>query len=79
MQRRDFIKLSSLSAAAVGAKGYPLAVMATGRKPNIVLFLADDMGYSDLGCQGSEIDTPNLDRLAHNGIQFSSFYNSPRC
>jgi arylsulfatase len=37
------------------------------------------MGYSDLGCQGSEIETPNLDRLAYNGIQLSSFYNSPRC
>lgn len=79
MERRDFIKLSSLSAAAAAVKGSPLAAMATARKPNIVLFLADDMGYSDLGCQGSEIDTPNLDRLAHNGIQFSSFYNSPRC
>lgn len=79
MERRDFIKLSSLSAAAAAVQGSPLAAMATERKPNLVLFLADDMGYSDLGCQGSEIDTPNLDRLAHNGIQFSSFYNSPRC
>lgn len=80
MERRDFIKLSSFGAAAAAVEVSPLAAFAAaGRKPNIVLFLADDMGYSDLGCQGSEIETPNLDRLAHRGVQFSSFYNSPRC
>jgi len=41
------------------------------KKPNIVLILADDMGYSDIGCYGSEIHTPNLDRLAANGLRFS--------
>jgi arylsulfatase A-like enzyme len=49
------------------------------KRPNIILILADDMGYSDLGCYGSEIDTPNLDRLAKNGIRFSQFYNAARC
>ena len=49
------------------------------KKPNIVLILADDMGYSDLGCYGSEIHTPNLDRLAANGLRFSQFYNAARC
>jgi len=49
------------------------------KKPNIVLILNDDMGYSDLGCYGGEIDTPNLDRLARNGLRFSSFYNTARC
>ncbi|MFX0071773.1 MAG: arylsulfatase [Candidatus Hermodarchaeota archaeon] len=48
-------------------------------KPNIVLILADDMGYSDLGCYGGEIDTPNLDNLAKNGIRFTQFYNTARC
>lgn len=48
-------------------------------KPNIILILADDMGYSDLGCYGSEIQTPNLDRLASNGLRFSQMYNSARC
>lgn len=79
MERRDFIKLSSFSVAAAALDSSPLDAIPPGRRPNIVLFLADDMGYSDLGCQGSEIETPNLDRLASNGIQFSSFYNSPRC
>ena len=48
-------------------------------KPNILLILNDDMGFSDLGCYGGEIETPNLDRLAHGGLRFSQFYNSPRC
>lgn len=48
-------------------------------KPNIILILADDMGYSDLGCYGSEISTPNLDKLAGNGLRFTRFYNSAKC
>ena len=49
------------------------------QRPNIVLILADDMGYSDLGCYGSEIRTPNLDRLATEGLRFSQMYNFARC
>jgi arylsulfatase A-like enzyme len=48
-------------------------------KPNIIIILADDMGYSDLGCYGSEIDTPSLDGLAKNGLRFTQFYNTARC
>ena len=47
-------------------------------KPNIIVILADDMGFSDLGCFGSEIKTPNLDNLAANGLRFTQFYNSAR-
>ena len=47
--------------------------------PNIVLIMADDMGYSDLGCYGGEIETPNLDRLASQGARFSQFYNNAVC
>jgi len=47
--------------------------------PNIVIILADDLGYSDLGCYGGEIATPNLDKLAANGLRFTHFYNTPRC
>lgn len=50
-----------------------------GRQPNIVLILADDLGFSDLGCYGAEIRTPNLDRLAAGGLRFSQMYNSARC
>jgi arylsulfatase len=48
-------------------------------RPNIVYILADDMGYSDLGCYGGEITTPNLDRLAAGGLKFRHFYNAARC
>jgi arylsulfatase A-like enzyme len=48
------------------------------RKPNIIIILSDDIGYSDIGCFGSEIKTPNLDRLATNGIRFTQFYNTGR-
>jgi len=47
-------------------------------KPNIILILADDMGYSDLACYGGEIETPNLDRLASNGLRYRQFYNGAR-
>jgi arylsulfatase len=43
------------------------------QRPNIVLIMADDLGFSDLGCYGGEIRTPNLDWLAHNGMQFTYF------
>src|SRR3984885_12764781 len=48
-------------------------------KPNIVVILVDDMGFSDLGCFGSEIPTPNLDKLAAGGLRFTQFYTTPRC
>jgi arylsulfatase len=49
------------------------------KRPNVVLMLADDMGFSDLGCYGGEIRTPNLDRLAAHGVRFTQFYNGARC
>src|SRR6185369_16859186 len=52
---------------------------AVQSRPNIVVVLADDMGFSDLGCYGSEIATPNIDRLAAQGLRFTQFYNAGRC
>ena len=49
------------------------------KKPNVIVILTDDMGYSDVGCFGSEIKTPNIDRLAQNGLSFTHFYNTGRC
>ncbi|MDF2463327.1 MAG: arylsulfatase [Ramlibacter sp.] len=49
------------------------------KQPNIVLILNDDMGFSDIGCYGGEVETPNLDRLAAGGVRFSQFYNTARC
>lgn len=57
----------------------PIAAAAKPLRPNIVLILADDLGYSDLGCYGSEISTPSLDKLASHGLRFSQFYTTPRC
>lgn len=51
----------------------------TVKQPNILLILLDDMGYSDVGCYGGNIDTPNVDRLAENGLRFTQFYNTGRC
>jgi arylsulfatase len=72
MNRRHF--LSSLAAAAL-----PSAVPAQSKRPNIIVILSDDMGFSDVGCYGGEIETPNLDRLAKGGIRFTQFYNTARC
>lgn len=48
-------------------------------RPNVIVILSDDMGYSDIGCYGGEINTPTLDRLAGNGLRFTQFYNTGRC
>lgn len=55
------------------------AVEIKSPHPNIILILADDLGFSDLGCYGSEIETPHLDRLAARGLRMTQFYNTPRC
>ena len=49
------------------------------QRPNIVLIMADDLGFADLGCYGSEIETPNLDKLAGDGLRFTQFYNTAKC
>ena len=54
-------------------------VLAQKQRPNILLIMADDLGFSDLGCYGSEIKTPNLDRLAKGGVRLTQFYNTGRC
>lgn len=59
---------------------FPLeAADPSAGRPNVLIILADDLGYSDLGSYGGEIDTPHLDRLAQNGVRFTAFYNSARC
>ncbi len=55
------------------------APQSPARRPNILMILCDDMGFSDIGCFGAEIATPNLDRLASRGLRMSSFYNCARC
>lgn len=55
------------------------AAAEDAHRPNVLVILADDLGYSDLGCYGGEIETPNLDALARGGLQFTQFYNTGRC
>lgn len=66
-------------AAAAATSGLCLTAHAEAPRPNIVIILADDLGYSDLGSFGSEIETPNLDSLAADGLRFTDFYNTSRC
>jgi arylsulfatase len=56
-----------------------LAAETQSQRPNIIVIISDDMGYSDLGCYGGEIQTPTLDRLADGGVRFTQFYNTARC
>ena len=63
--------LQMMSTSAFAADSKP--------RPNIVLIMADDLGFADLGCYGSEIETPNLDGLANGGLRFSQFYNTAKC
>ena len=59
--------------------GLTLPVLCAAQQPpNVVLILADDLGYSDIGCYGGEIDTPHLNRLAANGLRFTECYNTGR-
>ncbi len=79
--RRGFLKAAGFGAVALALPGRQAvaAEAAVDGRPNIVLILADDMGWSDLGCYGSEIKTPHLDKLAAGGVRFTQFYNTAKC
>ncbi|MBC8167568.1 MAG: arylsulfatase [Bryobacteraceae bacterium] len=71
MNRREFLAAATAGTTALSA--------ATTQRPNVLIIMADDMGFSDIGCYGGEIRTPNLDALAAGGVRFTSFYNAARC
>lgn len=73
MTRREFLCRSSAAALTRPVLAAPKS------RPNIVVILADDMGFSDVGCYGGEIRTPNINSLAHNGVRFTQMYNTARC
>src|SRR5450756_2540061 len=75
VDRRSFLRLAG-GAAATAALG---AVPAAAKKPNFLVILADDMGFSDARCYGGDVDTPNLDRLAAGGVRFTQGYSTARC
>lgn len=74
MKNNLLYKTSALSLLA----GLGWSAQAQNDRPNIILIMVDDMGYSDIGCYGGEIPTPNIDRLAENGIRYTQFYNTAR-
>src|SRR5438477_4934307 len=74
---RLFMVVLSITGALVMPSG--AASTSAPRPPNIVIILADDLGFSDVGCYGSEIQTPNIDKLAADGLRFTQFYNTARC
>lgn len=73
--RRAFVKSLPIAYCSLASGAF----FAKKSVPNILLVMCDDMGYSDLGCYGSEISTPNVDKLAAEGIRFKKFYNTARC
>ncbi len=79
MTRRRFLKTIGAGLSTLALPYPAFSSSQTAKKPNIVLIMADDMGYSDIGCYGGEIQTPNLNKLASNGIRFTQFYNTARC
>ena len=89
LNRRRFMGAGLALAATLGLSGagYTAAMENANEppmknpapKPNVLLILADDLGWSDLGCYGGEIDTPNLNALAQGGLRYTQFYNSARC
>lgn len=73
--RRNFLKSCALGSAGMCL----LSAKQKDNRPNFILIMSDDMGYSDIGCYGGEIKTPNLDKLAYKGIRFTQFYNNAKC
>jgi arylsulfatase A-like enzyme len=68
------MKLSTLALSLIC-----FCALSNPTRPNIIIIMVDDMGYSDIGCYGGEVQTPNLDRLAANGLRFTQFYNTAKC
>ena len=82
MRRNEFFRtvgggLAALSTTASKSVGSQRE--KKGKRPNIILIMADDMGFSDLSCYGGEISTLNIDSLARDGMRFTRFYNAARC
>jgi len=82
--RREFLKAAGFGAATLSLPGHLSSAgqsvdRASSARPNIVLIMADDMGFSDIGCYSGEIRTPNIDSLAAGGLRFTQFYNNSIC
>jgi arylsulfatase A-like enzyme len=79
MKKLPVFLLLIILSSCTGSRKNNKTLLSKDDRPNIVVILADDLGYSDIGCYGGEIQTPNLDYLAANGLRFRRFYNTSRC
>ena len=80
LNRRSFLRAGAATAAALAiAPATALTQAGAGRRPNIILLIADDAGWNDVGYHGSEITTPHIDRLAATGAELDQFYACPTC
>ena len=77
--RRCFASAAALALAGAALAAAPVGNTPTPLRPNLLVIVADDLGFSDLGCYGGEIQTPHLDALAGAGVRFTQFYNTGRC
>jgi arylsulfatase A-like enzyme len=76
---RTYIMLVLMAMVCLSCMPVSTVKSVSDTRPNIIVIMGDDMGYSDIGCYGSEIKTPTLDSLAKNGLRYTSFYNTGRC
>lgn len=79
LTRRRFLELSACGALGAALPSFGCKNRRNADRPNVIVILADDMGFSDAGCYGGDIHTPNIDRLASNGLKFTQFHNAARC
>ena len=79
MKLRELFIRKSIQVTLILCLGFMVSCGTYEKQPNILLIVADDLGFSDLGCYGGEIETPQLDKLAENGIRFTRFYSTGRC
>lgn len=79
MKFASALRQSLLPVVLLACIAEPVRAETEPSRPNIVIILADDLGWSDIGCYGSEIPTPNLDRLARGGMRFTQFHNTAKC
>jgi len=78
-RRTGLSRLGVIVFLAAFAHDFPVTRAAAPGRPNIIIIMSDDMGFSDLGSYGGEVNTPNLDSLAAGGVRFTQFYNNARC
>lgn len=79
MNRRDFLKTTGVTLAALSLPAWLARAAETGKRPNIIVILADDLGLGDIGCYGGPFKTPNIDALAAGGTRFEYCYSTPLC